>query len=319
MLTRQDVQSDSPELHDVSSVFNPGAVIINGKTHLLLRVQNRGRETFLLQAKSSDGIDFHIYPNPTSVTGLEVLNQRIYHIYDPRITYIEDRLLVSLAIDIDNGCRAILTEGDDLSHLEYVGQMWNGDARNGVLFPEKIGGRYIGLVRPNVPPHGLQPTSGSEIWLIESSDLREWHPIKPILKGRPHYWDELIGSGPPPVKTREGWLHIYHGIATHFESVNIYQAGVCLLDLEDPSVIKARGRYNILEPREEYELLGQVPNVVFPTGMIVDDFDSDGFAPPDSRVTIYYGAADTVVAAATATVEELLEHCHAGSENEHSG
>ena len=114
------------------------------------------------------------------------------------------------------------------------------------------------------------------------------------MTGRPHYWDELIGSGPPPVKTREGWLHIYHGIATHFASSNIYQAGVCLLDLDDPTRVLARGVNNILEPREMYELVGQVPNVVFPSGMIVEEYDDQGFAFPDSVVRVYYGAADTL-------------------------
>jgi beta-1,4-mannooligosaccharide/beta-1,4-mannosyl-N-acetylglucosamine phosphorylase len=131
-----------------------------------------------------------------------------------------------------------------------------------------------------------------------------------VLKGRPHYWDERIGSGPPPVKTREGWLHLYHGIATHFGSVNIYQAGACLLDLEDPSRVLARGSKNILEPREGYELVGQVPNVVFPSGMVVEGSEGDGFASKESRVLVYYGAADTCIGLATTTVGELIQACH---------
>lgn len=129
------------------------------------------------------------------------------------------------------------------------------------------------------------------------------------MSGRPHFWDELIGSGPPPVKTREGWLHVYHGIATHFATSNIYQAGVALLDLNDPAVVKYRCRNNILEPREMYELVGQVPNVVFPSGMIVDDHDDEGYALAESRVIIYYGAADTVVGAVVTTIADLLEAC----------
>jgi beta-1,4-mannooligosaccharide/beta-1,4-mannosyl-N-acetylglucosamine phosphorylase len=130
------------------------------------------------------------------------------------------------------------------------------------------------------------------------------------MAGRPHYWDEHIGSGPPPVRTRDGWLHVYHGVATHLVGRDIYQAGVCLLDLDDPTRVVARGRNNVLEPREPYELVGQVPNVVFPSGMIVDDFDEAGFARPESLVRVYYGAADTVVAMATTTIEDLLAACH---------
>ncbi|MCP4684821.1 MAG: hypothetical protein GY867_05160, partial [bacterium] len=191
---------------------------------------------------------------PSEIIGLEALGRTIYHIYDPRITMVDDQLFVTLAVDTDDGCRAVLTRASDLTQLEYVGQMWDGDARNAVLFPEKIKGRFVGLVRPNTAVSG-GPSSGSEIWLVESDDLARWRRVRPVMSGRPHFWDELIGSGPPPVKTKEGWLHIYHGIATHFDSVNIYQAGVCLLDLQDPSVVKARGRYNILEPREDYELV----------------------------------------------------------------
>lgn len=314
LLTRRDIQSDSLELADVSSVFNPGAVRIDNNIYLLLRVQNRGRETFLVRAVSHDGIQFRIDSVPSPVSGLDALSQKVFHIYDPRITPIHGQLLVSLAADTDEGCRAVLTRSDDLTTLEYVGLMWDGEARNGVLFPEKIGGKYVGLVRPNVTLDGSRAASGSEIWLVKSPDMIHWQPIKPILRGRPRFWDELIGSGPPPIKTKEGWLHIYHGVATHFASVNVYQAGICLLDLDDPTVVKSRGRYNILEPREEYELIGQVPNVVFPSGLIVEDCDPDGCAPFESQVAIYYGAADTFVAVATATVGELLEACYAGNE-----
>ena len=115
------------------------------------------------------------------------------------------------------------------------------------------------------------------------------------MEGRPRRWDELIGSGPPPVKTREGWLHLYHGVATHFGAANVYQAGVALHDLDEPWRVLHRGAFNILEPREPWELTGQVPNVVFPSGMIVERVDGNGFAIDDSPVRVYYGAADTVV------------------------
>jgi len=125
-----------------------------------------------------------------------------------------------------------------------------------------------------------------------------------VISGRKHYWDEIMGAGPPPIKTREGWLLIYHGIAMHYAP--IYQAGVVLLDLENPAKVIARGRYNILEPRDLYEVAGQVPNVVFPSGMTVDNYDEEGFALPNSNVHVYYGAADTVIGLARTTVAELI-------------
>ena len=92
----------------------------------------------------------------------------------------------------------------------------------------------------------------------------------------------------------------------HFASSNIYQAGVSMHDLSNPSIVLSRGKYNVLEPRELYELTGQVPNVVFPTGMIVESYD-DGFADINSQVLIYYGAADTVVCLAKSTIKELIK------------
>ena len=93
----------------------------------------------------------------------------------------------------------------------------------------------------------------------------------------------------------------------HFASSNIYQAGVSLHDLNDPSIVLARSKCNILEPRELFELVGQVPNVVFPSGMIVEEYDEDGFALPESKILIYYGAADTSIGLAVTKIKELLE------------
>jgi beta-1,4-mannooligosaccharide/beta-1,4-mannosyl-N-acetylglucosamine phosphorylase len=76
--------------------------------------------------------------------------------------------------------------------------------------------------------------------------------------------------------------------------------------------VLARCRCNVLEPRELYELTGQVPNVVFPSGMIVETYDAEGFAEEDSPVNLYYGAADTVVGLATTTIRELLDAAREG-------
>jgi beta-1,4-mannooligosaccharide/beta-1,4-mannosyl-N-acetylglucosamine phosphorylase len=213
------------------------------------------------------------------------------------------------AMDMDAGCQLGLGQTDDFKEFRFLGITSNEDIRNGVLFPEKIGGKYLRLDRPNKARHSSGPTSGSTIWLSSSENLIDWTPVSAVIDGRFHYWDEFIGSGPPPVKTRQGWLHIYHGVATHFGSSNIYQAGVMLLDLNDPSKVISRGFYNILEPRESWELSGQVPNVVFPSGIIVKEYDSDGYALPESEVFVYYGAADTCVGLAVTTIAELIKNC----------
>ena len=307
ILTRKDIPNTQQQLVDVSSVFNPGAIKFDEKYILLLRVQNRGRETFILRADSTNGVDFTVDNKIIEFKGLEKISEKIYHIYDPRITRIENKYYIIFAMDMDRGCQLGLASTVNFKEYYFLGIVSNYDTRNGVLFPEKINNNYIRFERPNKIQLKGGPTSGNTIFLSESQDLLKWKLIKPVMDGRFHYWDENIGSGPPPIKTREGWLHIYHGVATHFASANIYQTGVALHDLNDPSMVLSRCKYNILEPRELYELTGQVPNVVFPSGIIVDDYDDNGFASLDSRAFIYYGAADTTVCLATATIKDLIE------------
>lgn len=312
ILTRADIPDIPPQLTDVTSVFNPGAVKMGSRYFLTLRVQARSRETFLLMAKSADGIHFSVRPEIVELGGLEKVRKRIYHVYDARITRLEDAFYLMFAMDMDDGCRLGLARTENFRDFRFLGLAGDEDVRNGVLFPEKVGGVYLRLERPNTSRLAGGPKTGSEIWLAESKDLVKWKPCGPVMAGRFHYWDEYIGSGPPPVKTRRGWLHVYHGVATHFGSANIYQAGVVLLDLEDPSKVVGRSRGNILEPREPYELAGQVPNVVFPSGLVVEETDAEGYALPASPVKVYYGAADTAVGLAVTTVGELLEAASEG-------
>ena len=264
----------------------------------MLRVQLRSRETVLYMAESSDGVQFHVINDLVKLQGIESVNERIFHIYDPRITKIDSTFYVMFAMDTESGCKLGLAESSDMKEFIFKGIVSEEENRNGVLFPELINGKYLRLDRPNKTDVG-DVRSGSAIWLSESEDLLSWKPVGEVAEGNLHYWDELIGAGPPPVKTDKGWLLVYHGIALHYQP--IYQAGVMLLDLDDPTKVIARGKYNILEPQEMEEMVGQVPNVVFPSGMIVQD----------QRVMIYYGAADTCVCMAETTIEELIDACFA--------
>jgi beta-1,4-mannooligosaccharide/beta-1,4-mannosyl-N-acetylglucosamine phosphorylase len=310
ILTRNNIPAIPPDLVDVTSVFNPGAILHQEKYVLLTRVQSRSRETFLVAAESADGERFSVHGEIVHLEGMEKLGKRVYHVYDARLTRFGDTVYLMCAMDMEEGCRLGLACTKDFGQFTFIGLVTEDDTRNGVLFPEMVGGRYLCMDRPNrsVVDGGVR--TGNTIWLSESDDLLHWKRVAPLMSGRFHYWDELIGSGPPPVKTRQGWLHIYHGVATHFGSTNIYQAGVVLLDLHDPTKVIGRCRFNILEPREVYELIGQVPNVVFPSGMIVEHYDVEGFVLPDSPVKVYYGAADSVIGLATTTVQELLASAH---------
>ena len=283
ILSRNDIPDIYPQLVDATSVFNPGAIKFEDKYLLMLRVQSRSRETFMVMAESQDGINFKVEDKIVDFKGIENIKEKIYHIYDARISKIEGIYYIMFAMDMDAGCQLGLGKTLDFKNFEFLGITSNEDIRNGVLFPEKVNGNYLRMDRPNRSRHDNGTTSGSTIWLSKSNNLLDWEPVAPLIDGRFHYWDEFIGSGPPPVKTRKGWLHIYHGVAGHFGSSNIYQAGVMLLDLHDPSKVLSRSWCNILEPRELYELAGQVPNVVFPSGMIVMDYDSEGFALEESE------------------------------------
>jgi beta-1,4-mannooligosaccharide/beta-1,4-mannosyl-N-acetylglucosamine phosphorylase len=306
ILTRHNIPPIAPQLLDATSVFNPGAIKFGDKYLLMLRVQARSRQTYMVMAESDDGINFTVENRIVDFKGIENVKDTIFHIYDARISCIEGVYYIMFAMDMEGSCQLGLGKTTDFKAFDFMGIVSDEDIRNGVLFPEKVGGRYLRMDRPNKARHSNGTTSGSTIWLSESDDLLTWKPVAPLIEGRFHYWDEFIGSGPPPVKTREGWLHVYHGVAGHFGSANIYQGGVMLLHLNNPAKVLARCWNNILEPRELWEYVGQVPNVVFPSGMIVKEYDAEGFAKPESEVYIYYGAADTVVGLAVTTVAELL-------------
>jgi len=115
-----------------------------------------------------------------------------------------------------------------------------------------------------------------------------------ILKRR-YRWEAMkVGAGPPPIKTTDGWLLIYHGV----DERNVYRAGAALLDLKNPTRVTHRAPFPILEPKKKYERIGDVPNVVFPTGAVVKD----------GELFVYYGAADKVCCLATCKVERLIKY-----------
>ena len=260
-----------------------------------------------MKAESNDGTKFAIENTPIEISGLDRTSETIFHIYDPRVTCLDGIFYVMVAVDVVGKCMLGIIQTQDFNSFEFLGFTGNKDNRNGVLFSERINGKYARLDRPNIKELESGTTTGSAIWYSESDDLINWPVTRLVMEGRLHFWDENIGAGPPPVKTEKGWLLIYHGIAMHYQP--IYQAGVVLLDLNEPWRVISRGRYNVLEPREMWEMVGQVPNVVFPTGIIVESYDENGFANNSSEVKLYYGAADTHIGLATSTIQSLIDAC----------
>jgi len=168
--------------------------------------------------------------------------------------------------------------------------------KDAALFPYTFDDRYALIHRPVA----LAPRQMAHIWLSWSPDLRFWGDHMVLIPAREGgWWDaHKVGLGPPPLETERGWLLLYHGVRTTAAG-SIYRLGLALLDRERPDRVLARSSEWIFGPQELYELYGDVPLVVFPCGWILDD-DGD-------TVRMYYGASDTSICVATASLEALLD------------
>ena len=138
------------------------------------------------------------------------------------------------------------------------------------------------------------------MWISYSADLRHWGSHKLMLEARlGAWWDaNKIGLSSPPIETPQGWLVIYHGVKQTAAGC-IYRLGLALFDLNTPEHCLKRGDEWIFGPEEPYEQNGDVGYVVFPCGYTL--------APDGDTIHLYYGAADTSIALATASVGALLE------------
>lgn len=165
------------------------------------------------------------------------------------------------------------------------------DDRDVVIFPEKVGGKWITLHRP-LQWHGAGfPNAHPAIWIAASGDLLAWKTLHLLAQGA-QPWEEKIGANNPPLRTAAGWLQIYHGVGADKQ----YRLGAMLLDLEDPTRVTHRTRTPIYEPQAPYEIRGIYNGVCFPCG----------HALINGRYFLYYGAADVSCAVATAQLDDLL-------------
>src|SRR5262249_3870654 len=160
--------------------------------------------------------------------------------------------------------------------------------------PGRFDGRHVLLHRPMAGLVG----AGAGIWISWSPDLRHWGDHRPLLgPGDAGSWaSQKVGIGPPPLLTRDGWLLLYHGLRAAAAGA-IYRAGLALLDRKRPELVVARSKDWVLGPVAPYERVGDVGNVVFPCGWILG---GDG-----DTLRVYYGAADTSVCVATASLAAL--------------
>ena len=321
-----------PGQWDGVSTFNPGAVLADdGRVLMLYRAVTDLREyvsRFGLAA-SDDGAHFErvaekpvFEPQAASEIG---------GVEDARITREGEDFLVTYAavsavpgpaygrIDFFRRARedpyierpgmpplgpsvTCLLRSKDLRSFEYQTTLTPPgiDDRDGVLFPEKVDGRYVLIHRPTSWVGRTYGTERPAIWLAFSDDLVNWdygrgaeYLLMAPREGRA--WEAAkIGAGPPPVRTDAGWLMIYHGV----DGRHVYRVGAALLDLDDPLRVLARTDEFLLEPQLAWERTGVIPNVVFPTAAVLRG----------RELLVYYGAADRVVGLAVADVDELTKH-----------
>ena len=187
----------------------------------------------------------------------------------------------------------------DFRHFRRLGRLTSPvlDDRDVILFPEKVGGRFVMLHRPKQYVGEEYGVEFPSIWIKYSDDILDWEdkPSKLLVTGRKGTWEEKIGGSTPPLRTEKGWLMLYHGVGDGGTAQ--YRVGALLLDGENPSRVLARLPEPILEPSEDYEMDGFYKGCVFPTGnAIVGD-----------TLFVYYGAADRFVGVATCKVDELLD------------
>lgn len=282
---------------DVNVVFNPGAVQLRGETVLLVRVEARTGISHIAVARSRDGIGgwrFDAEPLLAPVDGNE---GECWGFEDPRAVWIEElgTHVVSCTAYGPAGPAVFLATSDDFRTADRLGIVVAPEDKNAALLPERVGGDWILFHRPTSTFGDRHPG----ISLSRSSDLHSWSPPEVVMAPRTGaWWDALrIGIGPPLLKTEHGWLLIYHGVKETV-SGSIYRVGLALLDLAEPTRVLRRMDDWVLSPTAPYERQGDVPNALFPCGLVYDE--------PAGELRLYYGAADTSVCLATASYDETL-------------
>jgi len=280
----------------VETVHNASVVKHNGTYIMLFRSHRRNGRSIIGLAESEDGLNFRVRPEPF-LTPAEEEPFAVYEEYgveDPRLCFLDGEYFITYSAYSRYGVRVALAKTSDFRRLERVSLITQADCRNVVLFPEKIGGSYARLDRPHTE---ISPWS---IWISYSPDLVHWGDSRVIMKPVKYHWDEMkIGPGATPMRTDQGWLHLYHGVFQTMDGA-IYRLGAALHDLEDPARVLGVADEWILQPEDPWERVGYVHNVVFTCGAIPEE---------DGTVKIYWGGADTVMCVGTARIEDLAVLC----------
>lgn len=281
---------------EVMATFNPGAAKNGEVIHILYRAVNEHNISSLGHATTTDGemiVDRSLEPVVAPVDPWEELGCE-----DPRITAFDSGFYIFYTAYSRRGPRIALASTNDFRSYERYGLVGpDVDDKDAALFPQLIRGKFavVHRIEPNIELAffdtikqmervSQNPYSKNYLKRIEANTI-----MKPKWK-----WEEnKVGIGPPPIRTNAGWVVIYHGV----DSNTVYRAGAALLDLENPCRVIARTPEPILEPEEDFERVGVVPNVVFPEGAVV----------VKDELKIFYGGADRICCVASVPMKLLIE------------
>ena len=272
-LDKSDVDLSDPRLYQMIST---GLIRLRFISHLRVYLSKDGR--------SIDEEVATIYPeSPYETFGIE----------DPRITEIDGKYYITYVAVSSHGASTSLLSTTDFRSFTRQGIILPPDNKDVVLFPEKINNQYVAMHRPMPSLRLTRP----EIWLAHSSDLINWGNHQYLLGAEDSIHRDRIGGGTPPIKTKDGWLTLYHGSDKKPEEKGVgrYTAGALTLDLNNPLKRTSQTESPIMVPEKHYETSGFVDNVVFPTAIIEQD----------DTYLVYYGAADENTAVTAFKKEDL--------------
>ncbi|NLK21963.1 MAG: glycosylase [Epulopiscium sp.] len=280
----------------ISRIFNSAVIPYEGKYIGVFRAETVNGRPHLSMGWSEDGLNWDIDSKPIDFIDEEGKPYNPRYAYDPRLVKVEDTYYIIWCTDF-YGAAIGLAKTKDFKTFVRLENPFLPFNRNGVLFPKKINDMFMLLSRPSDGGH----TPFGDIFVSESPDLKYWGNHRHVMsKGGQGWWQGLkIGGGPAPIETTKGWLMFYHGVSQTCNGY-VYSVGGVILDYENPSIVKYRCKDHLLTPEEWYEERGFVDNVVFPCATL---YDAD-----TGRIAIYYGAADTYVAVAYTTVNEVINY-----------
>ncbi len=245
---------------------------------------------------SKDGFNVDKIEQAPAFTGIP--GEGDYGIEDPRITKIEGKYYMTyVGVSFRDGVSTYLAMSGDLFKWKRLGLIFREQNKDVILFPERINGLYVAFNRPE----SLFEFSKPSIWVSYSKDLIFWGRDRNLMRPRRGWEEERLGAGAPPIKTKKGWLTIYHGVQGR-DKGRTYSAGAVLLNLKNPEKIVARSPANdpLIRPDKMYEQTGYINNVVFPTDAVV--------SLDKKHLLIFAGGADSIVSVRKIAIEDVFKH-----------